>query len=68
MVGPLTTTTGGDIARHQAAEDPGPAPIVRAVLGLGVGAAVGVLAALLTPRPDRARRQAALGRAVDVGR
>ncbi len=59
-MGPSATTAGADIARHHAAADPGPPPLVRAVLGLGVGAAAGVLAALLTPRPERARRQAAL--------
>jgi len=63
-VGPTRAVSTGDLAQSRAA-DPGPAPAVRAVLGLLVGAAAGVLAALLTPRPDRARRQATLARAVD---
>lgn len=36
--------------------DSGPHPVIRAVIGLLVGAAAGVLAAALTPRPQRAAR------------
>jgi hypothetical protein len=57
----------GDLAQSPAA-NPGPPPVARAVLGLLIGAAAGALAALLTPRPDRARRQAALARAADPHR
>jgi hypothetical protein len=39
------------------AED-GPSPLRRALLGLLIGAVAGGIAALLTPRPDRARRGA----------
>lgn len=49
-----------DIAQHHDIVEPGPRPLVRAVLGLLLGIAVGALAALLTPHPDRAARSAGL--------
>lgn len=49
-----------DIAAHHDVVDPGPRPVVRAVLGLALGAAAGAVAALLIPRPDRVRRRSAL--------
>lgn len=45
----------GDIAVHHQVVDPGPAPLVRALLGLLVGAAAGLLTAAGT-RPDATRR------------
>jgi hypothetical protein len=56
---PTIPTLGAVESRDVAelAEDHGPSPLRRAVMGLGVGVAAGVLAALLTPRPARARRR-----------
>lgn len=51
----------GDIASFPTAE-PGPRPVVRAVMGLLTGAAVGALAALLVPRPERSRPPAPASR------
>ncbi|MPZ86748.1 MAG: hypothetical protein GEU81_01510 [Nitriliruptorales bacterium] len=47
-----------DIAVHHDIVDPGPGPFTRAVLGLLIGAATGVLTVLLTrrERPGAARR------------
>lgn len=43
-----------DIAAHHQAADPGPAPLVRALVGLLVGAAVGLLTVAGTrPSADR---------------
>ena len=36
--------------------DSGPHPVVRAIVGLAVGAAAGAIAASVIPRPDRAAR------------
>jgi hypothetical protein len=44
---------GADV---RAADELGPGPLLRAAQGLALGAAAGLVAALLTPRPDRARR------------
>ncbi len=41
----------GDIAVHHEVVDPGPRPLVRAVLGLLLGAAAGVVTVLATPPP-----------------
>lgn len=46
-----------DIAAHHDVVDPGPRPLIRAALGLVLGAAAGALAALLIPRPKEARRR-----------
>jgi hypothetical protein len=56
---PTIPTLGAVESRDVAelAENRGPGPLRRAVMGLGVGVAAGVLAALLTPRPARARRR-----------
>jgi hypothetical protein len=55
-----TIPTLGAVGSRDLAEvgrDHGPSPLRRAVMGLGVGVAAGVVAALLTPRPARARRR-----------
>jgi len=52
------TLPAADIAQHHQVVEPGPRPLVRALLGLLLGLAAGVLAALLTPHPDRAARSA----------
>lgn len=44
----------GDIAAHHDAVEPGPTPLVRALVGLALGAAAGTLIALTTPAPGTA--------------
>ena len=44
-----------DIAADERTTVTGPHPVVRAVVGIGCGIAVGALAALLTPRPPTGR-------------
>lgn len=46
----LEAARSGDLAVHHDLVDPGPRPLVRGLVGLALGAAVGALAALLTPR------------------
>jgi len=43
-------TSPGDIAVHHEAVDPGPSPWVRAVIGLALGVAAGVVTVVLTAR------------------
>lgn len=48
--GLLRALRSDDLAVHHEVTDPGPDPLTRAVVGLLLGAAVGVAAAVLTPR------------------
>lgn len=43
-----------DLAEYHEAVEAGPRPLVRAFVGIGLGLALGALAALLTPRRQRA--------------
>jgi len=54
------TLPAADIAHHQQVVEPGPRPLVRALVGLLLGLATGAVAALLTPHPDRAARSSYL--------
>lgn len=51
----LRAVTADDLATHHDIVEPGPSPLVRAAVGLALGAGAGLLAVLLTPR-DRRRR------------
>ena len=51
----------GDIAQYPEPE-PGPPPVVRALLGLLLGAAAGLVAVLVTPRPEHGAPTAPPGR------
>ena len=44
-----------DIAADERTTVTGPHPVVRAVVGIGCGIAMGAIAAMLTPRPQSAR-------------
>lgn len=41
----------GDIAAHHDAVEPGPTPLVRALVGLALGAVAGAVILLATPPP-----------------